>query len=95
MNKLMRKIIFLLLSNAFNRKQMNSMEYSPSPITQNEEHYITSSTFKSCDDLLRSVWAFCYATGWYSLHYKKKLISTRLLYTLYKDVYFYLYIYTL
>ncbi|GKA61621.1 PKS-NRPS hybrid synthetase [Tanacetum coccineum] len=37
---------------------------SSSLITQNEEHYLTSSTFESCDDLLKSVRAFYCAIGY-------------------------------
>ncbi|PWA86891.1 protein FAR1-RELATED SEQUENCE 5 [Artemisia annua] len=35
-----------------------------SPIIQNEELYLSSSTFESCDDLLKSVRAFYYTKGY-------------------------------
>ncbi|PWA36651.1 hypothetical protein CTI12_AA597770 [Artemisia annua] len=42
---------------------MNSVDLS-SPIIQNEELYLSSSIFESCDDLLKSVRAFYYAKGY-------------------------------
>lgn len=35
-----------------------------SPIIQNEELYMSSSVFESCDDLLKSVRAVYYAKGY-------------------------------
>ncbi|GKG04321.1 protein FAR1-related sequence 5 [Tanacetum coccineum] len=42
---------------------MNSTD-SSSPIFEDEELYLNSSTFKSVDDLLKSVRAFYYAKGY-------------------------------
>ncbi|GKD86839.1 FAR1-related sequence 5-like protein [Tanacetum coccineum] len=44
--------------------ETNKLIHSSSSITQNEELYLGSSTFESCDDLLKSVRAFYYTKGY-------------------------------
>ncbi|GJW53037.1 protein FAR1-related sequence 5 [Tanacetum coccineum] len=45
-------------------QETNELMDSSSLITQNEELYLGSSTFESCDDLLKSVRAFYYTKGY-------------------------------
>ncbi|GJR20473.1 protein FAR1-related sequence 5 [Tanacetum coccineum] len=45
-------------------EETNKLMDSSSSITQNEELYLGSSTFESCDDLLKSVRAFYYTKGY-------------------------------